>query len=102
MLEGIINNIGALLAILISIATLIGFLTANARAKGRMDKAVEDMECEINILKEKVDEQYSQRNATNTALTSLSSAFKENMDWIKDALKEVKDSINDMRKERSA
>lgn len=88
------QNNGGILATLLSIATLIGFLTANARAKGKLYQKIKDICERIVKLEVSVEEQFSQRNATNIALERLSIASKENMEWVKEALKRIEGKVN--------
>ena len=91
-------DVGTILAILVSVATLIGFLVSNAKARGTREQIMEEINKRLCEAEKGIAEQYSSRNKINIALEGLETTVKTNMEWIKDTFKEIKEALIELRR----
>jgi len=93
-----LTDIGIIFAILTSVATLIGFLVSNAKARGKREQLMKEIKDRLCEAEKNIAEQYSSRNKINIALEGLETTVKTNMEWIKDTFKEIKEALIELRR----
>jgi septal ring factor EnvC (AmiA/AmiB activator) len=85
-----LENIGVVLAVVLSAGTLIGLLTSNAKAKGVQERTMCEIDTRLSEAETKIEEQNSDRNEIKVVVGSL----KQDMGWIREIMSEVKAKLD--------
>jgi hypothetical protein len=93
-----LTDLGTIAGILISVATLIGFLISNAKARGAREQIMKEIDKRLCEAEKGIEENYSSRNKTNIAIEGLGKTFEANMEWIKDTFREIKEALVELRR----
>jgi hypothetical protein len=92
-----LDDVGTIVAIIISLATLAGLLISYGRLRGKQEQAMNEMVKRLCEAEGKIETQYSDRNKINLAIEGLQKTFETEMSWIRETFRDIKSALDKLR-----